>query len=111
VLAQQGNQTAALESYRSAFTIANHLARLDPDNVGLQDDLAVSHHRIGEVPQAQGKLAAALESYRASVAIVERLVKAEPGNDRWQRKLPGKVINNVVLVPRRGLEPPRLLHR
>jgi tetratricopeptide (TPR) repeat protein len=59
VLAQQGNQTAALESYRSAFTIANHLARLDPDNVGLQDDLAVSHHRIGKGPQALGKLAAA----------------------------------------------------
>ncbi len=83
----QGDLAGALESYSAAMTIAEHLAKADPDNTKWQRDLSVSHNKIGDVQKAQDDLAGALESYRAAMTITGRLSKADPDNTEWQRDL------------------------
>ena len=84
---ERGNLSAALATYQEAETIAAHLAKSDPGNVGWQRDLTVSYNLVGNVQVAQGNLPAALTSYQASLAITDRLAKSDPGNAGWQRDL------------------------
>jgi tetratricopeptide (TPR) repeat protein len=62
------------------------LAKSDPRNADLQNDLSVSYNKVGDVQVAQSNLPAALTSYRASLAIRERLAKSDPGNAGWRRE-------------------------
>jgi len=87
VLAEQGNLTEALKSYRDSLAITERLAKGDPSNAAWQRDLAASEYKVGNVLVEQGNLTEALKSYRDSLAITERLAKADPSNAAWQRDL------------------------
>ena len=65
----------------------SHLAAVDPSNAGWQEDLSVSHDRIGDVLRAQGDLAGMLKAYREMQTILARLAAADPSNAGWQGDL------------------------
>jgi lipoprotein NlpI len=83
----QGDLTAALAAFQSAFEITDRLAKADPGNAQWQRDLSIAYERIGSVREAQGDLQAALASFQAELSITDRLAKADPGNTRWQQDL------------------------
>jgi len=84
---QRGDFGAALATYHEAETIAEGLAKSDPDNGDWQYDLSVSYERVGNVQLAQGNLPAALASYQASLAIADRLAQSDVSSVAWQRGL------------------------
>src|SRR5262249_48777834 len=63
---------AALESYQACQALAQPLAKGDPGNGELQQNLAWTYSYIGFVRQAQRDLVGALASYRAALEITER---------------------------------------
>jgi tetratricopeptide (TPR) repeat protein len=87
VFVDQGNLPGALNSYRNGLGIRDELAKADPGNAGLQEDLSVSYDRVGNVLVAQGNLSEALKSYRDSLAIRDPLAKSDPSNAGWQHDL------------------------
>ena len=57
VLVEQGNLTAALESYQASLAISSGWRAADPGNAGWQRDLAFSHWRLakyGNQPRFHG---------------------------------------------------------
>ncbi|MBT4690738.1 MAG: tetratricopeptide repeat protein [Rhodospirillaceae bacterium] len=87
VLKDQGDLSAALQSYRAALVIRERLADADPKHAGWQRDLSVSYDNVANVLKDQGDLSAALQSYRAALVIAERLADADPKHAGWQRDL------------------------
>jgi tetratricopeptide (TPR) repeat protein len=83
----RGESTAALQSYRTAWAIADRLAKSNPDNTAWQRNLSASFEKIGNVQVAHGDLAGALKSYNDGLAITDRLAKSDPSNAGWQREL------------------------
>ncbi|MBS0150261.1 MAG: tetratricopeptide repeat protein, partial [Nitrospira sp.] len=79
----QGDLPAALTAYHEARAIREMLAARDRANTEWQQDLAVSHDRIGEVLVAQGDLPAALTAYHKALAIREMLAARDPDNAQW----------------------------
>ena len=80
-----GNRAEALRLLvEEAVPVFRQLASEDPSNARWQDDLAVSHIKVGGVQEAQGDLVGALSSYRACLAILERLAEQDPSNAEWQ---------------------------
>ncbi len=69
----------------AARSIAERLAKSDPDNAGWQRDLSVSFDRLGDVLVAQGNLPEALRAFPDGLAIRERLARSDPDNAGWQR--------------------------
>jgi tetratricopeptide (TPR) repeat protein len=67
----------AENNYRTALIIFEELALTNPDNLGYQGGLFMSHTKIGDAQHAQGNLPAALTSYRAAFEVATRLAKAE----------------------------------
>ena len=80
-----GQSVPALETYRTALSIAETLAGRDPDNIEWQHDLSVSYDRIGQVLVAQGNGPGALAAYQKGLALSEFLAEREPANTQWQR--------------------------
>jgi tetratricopeptide (TPR) repeat protein len=76
VLADQGNLTEALKSYRQGLEIVQRLAKADPNNAVWQRDLSISYEKVGDVLGAEST--EALQSYRDSLTIRER----------WRRLIP-----------------------
>lgn len=83
----RGRLGPALTGYRSAYAVADRLAKASPGNTGWQRNLSAASERIGNVLTAQGKLAEALRSYGDVLAIRERLAKADPEDTGWQLDL------------------------
>ena len=77
-----------------------------------QEDVWVSHIKIGDVQVDQGSLNSALEGCRAGIVVVWRLATAEPDNARWQRDLSASYdrVGNV-LVAQGDLEGPLKAYR
>jgi len=82
-----GDTDEQLARETEAHGLLAGLAAEKPDDAAYQDDLSMSHDRIGDVLHGQGRLAEALGSYRVSLVIRERLAAADPGNARRQRDL------------------------
>ncbi len=70
---------AAQAAYAEGLALAQRLVERDQQNSLFQDDLAVSHMKMGKVRTAEGKLEDALEQYEAAHAIRTRLLD---GDDR-----------------------------
>jgi tetratricopeptide (TPR) repeat protein len=85
--AAQGDTVKREEAARKALAIAERLAKANPDNVGMQHDLLVSHVKVGDVLVAQGDLGGALEKFRESLSAADRLAAADLTNPLWQRAL------------------------
>jgi tetratricopeptide (TPR) repeat protein len=83
----RGDTGAALNKYRSALDTFKRLSADEPGNRALQQNLGLSHTKIGDIQTAQGDLGAALTGYKASLTIFERLAASDPKNADWQRDL------------------------
>ena len=59
-----GNTGEAERLYRQSLTIAERLARLDPDNTDFQRDLAVFYGRLASLASDGADTAGALSIYR-----------------------------------------------
>ena len=77
----------AMRFYAKALECASAIAGAEPDDLGRQHDVALSHSRMGNVLVSQGNLPQALKSYSDSLAIMERLAQSDPGNTEWRRNL------------------------
>ncbi len=72
-LVDSGDLAGALEAARSSQRVLEELLATDPDNKGLQEDLALAVNVAGDAEQEGGDLAAALASYRRSVELRRKL--------------------------------------
>ena len=104
-IGQAGDTKRQMEMLRQASTIADQLGVLRPNDVLSQEDVWVSHMKIGDVMVDQGNLNGALASYRGGIVVVERLAAAAPDDARWQRDLSASYdrVGNV-LVAQGGLD-------
>jgi tetratricopeptide (TPR) repeat protein len=97
VLLQTGKLADALESFRTASSIAEKLAKANPANMSVQQLLALSYHDIGHVLRRIGKPTEALEVNGKALAIVQKLTDAKPAVARLQMYLAGSY-NNIGLA-------------
>ena len=81
------------------------LVQRDPDNIGWQLNLWVSHNCVAHVYEAQGQLAEALREFEAELAVAERLAGYDPTNARWQQDLADTRIIVDRLRREFGLQP------
>jgi tetratricopeptide (TPR) repeat protein len=77
----------AMRFHAKALECASAIAAAEPDDLGRQHGVALSHERIGNVWISQGNLPEALTSYRDSLAIFDRLAQSDPSNAGWRRDL------------------------
>jgi len=79
----QGEVSAALESFVKARAIALRLAESDPLNTEWQIALANSHFWLGLVHWQKGELEAAGEAFQKVIPIVDLVDRLEPGRPEW----------------------------
>ena len=84
-LLSAGNLPAATRQLEAIHHQVETRAATDPANTSWQNDLAVSHERLGGVAAAAGDLAAARGHYQTALETWTKLVTADPANTRWQR--------------------------
>ena len=70
-----------------SLAIEASLARRQPDNLQVANDLSISQEKNGDVLYAQGDLNGALRQYESSLKIRQGLTKVAPENTAWQRDL------------------------
>ncbi len=88
ILAQSGDTTGALASYRQGLALREALAQADPHNSQAQHDLAVSYAKIGTIlAQMPDRNAEALTSYRQALTIFEARATADPANAQARKDL------------------------
>jgi tetratricopeptide (TPR) repeat protein len=81
----RGNLPVAMAMFQKSLTIAQQVAKAEPDNGDWQRNLSVSYNKVAEVQKAQHALADALATYRTSLDVIGRLAAAHPDNAEWQR--------------------------
>lgn len=79
----QGNLSAANESFTESERIMLELARRQPDDPDTQIELANSHFFVGYVYWERGDLQQALRQFEFVLPIVGRLRAADPTNTLW----------------------------
>lgn len=87
MLRNQGNLSAALESFRASLDIAERLVKADPGNTEWQQDVGLSLQRIGLVAADQGDTAVARTAYERGLAIMQALVARAPDHAAFKRDL------------------------
>lgn len=86
-VANLGDISGALRSYRKALAIRQALAETEPTNVEGQSELAESYERMGTILRDTGDASGAFENYRQAMMILERLSSTTPENAELRRKL------------------------
>jgi non-specific serine/threonine protein kinase/serine/threonine-protein kinase len=71
--ANLGDKAGALQSYRKALAIREPLARADPKDMQLQQDLAGNYFRLAQVLETTGDFTAALDALHKTLPITEQL--------------------------------------
>jgi eukaryotic-like serine/threonine-protein kinase len=82
-----GDTAGALQSYQKSLEIRERLARNDPTNNGIRDELANSHEGIGDVLGATDDLKGALKHYQDALAARRSLVSSDPANNDYKYAL------------------------
>ena len=83
----RGSKDEALAEFRASLAIAERLAAANPNDLILQNDVALNQDRIGTILKDQGDTEGALAAFRVMLAISEALTAKEPDNGRWRRNL------------------------
>jgi hypothetical protein len=86
---EQGDLSAARQSYNDSLAIRDRLAKSDPGNARWQRDLAVSFDKLALVHKQSGDRAKARDFLRQGQAITARLTKLSPDNATWKNDLAG----------------------
>ena len=79
-----GQSTEARELFEKALTIAERLARREPDRADFQRHLAVSYIKLGDLLRGLGQGAEARELFEKALTIAERLARREPDRADFQ---------------------------
>jgi eukaryotic-like serine/threonine-protein kinase len=77
----------ALNAYRTALVIREHLVAGDSGNTHLRREIGLSHINIGDMLRRQGLLVPSLDAYRTALALGQNLAAAEPSNPVLVRDL------------------------
>ena len=80
-LANLGDQTGALASYRKALAIREAMHGIDPDNSRIRYDVATDHEMIGDILWAQGENSGAEEDYNIAFAAYDELARNRTSPD------------------------------
>jgi serine/threonine protein kinase/tetratricopeptide (TPR) repeat protein len=85
-------KTHALEKFRTSLLqdaqqFYERFIREQFDSPGVRYDLALAHHRLGEIRRALGEFPAAEDAATKAVALLGRLVQAQPNAAEYQRDL------------------------
>ncbi|MEW6732569.1 MAG: serine/threonine-protein kinase [Acidobacteriota bacterium] len=75
-----GDTTGALESYQKSLQIFEQLTAAYPEDIQLQNELATSLERAGEIFAFTGNIDAAITNYRKTRVMREKLVDNDPAN-------------------------------
>jgi eukaryotic-like serine/threonine-protein kinase len=78
--ASLGDTASALESHRKALSIREALSAANPSNQEIQNEMASSYLKLGDISWVQGEWSDALEVYQKARAINERLSLQDPSN-------------------------------
>ncbi|HEY3026915.1 MAG TPA: protein kinase [Pyrinomonadaceae bacterium] len=83
-MANLGDTTGALISYRKSLAIRQALTQSQPDNKELQIELAESYERIGDAQRTTADVVEADKNYQHAIGLLE---KASTGDSSQQRRL------------------------
>ncbi len=71
----QGNLSAALESYKKSVDIFQRLLSSNPNDIGVETVLATTVERAGDILRSMGNTQEAIEHYEKTRAIREKVIK------------------------------------
>ncbi len=108
VLDDQGDRAAALEAANTARDIHQRLVEASPERHDWQNQLALSHLRLGSILRLSGddRQAQASEALEAAFAVASRLVELDPSHSEWRQTLAEThyALGMFNLFRERGLE-------
>jgi len=82
-----GDTAGAMKSYLKSLEIRERLARNDPANRGIRDELANSHEGIGDIMGATDDLKGALQHYQEALSGRRSLVSSDPASNDYKYTL------------------------
>jgi eukaryotic-like serine/threonine-protein kinase len=100
--ANLGNTAGAIDSGKKALNIRASLLASDPENTGLQRELAWSYFKVGTLLWETGDMPRAADYLRQTVRLREDLTKAEPSDVEHQYELSNAYDRLGMLVLEQG---------
>jgi serine/threonine protein kinase len=82
-----GDTRGALVSYRKSLELRQRLAKADPKNSAIRDELASSYEGLGDVLYSADDLNGGLKNYQRALALREPLAAANPGKTEYRHAL------------------------
>jgi tetratricopeptide (TPR) repeat protein len=79
-----GNLKKALSFFDYDFKIVSKLCALDPQNISLKKDLAISYSNLGETYSSMGDLKKATTFFENSLQLSKQLLSGNPGNSSFK---------------------------
>ncbi|MCI0607133.1 protein kinase [bacterium] len=86
-VANLGNPSGALISYRKSLAIRETLSNAQPDNIEWGRERAESHERIGNIFRTSGDVKEADQSYHRAIGILQNLSVKMPRDQQTRRNL------------------------
>ena len=96
-VANLGDTSGALSSYRKSLALYEAAARAETSNTEYRRSVAIAHSYIGDMLERQNDDRGALESYQEQRIIVESLLAAETHNAKFQRAV-GIAYNSIANI-------------
>ena len=100
--ANLGNTTGAIESGKKALRIRESLLASDPQNMGVQRELAWSYFKIGTLLWETGDMSGAADYLRQTIRLREGLANTEPANVEHQYELSNAYDRMGMLLSEQG---------
>ncbi len=94
-VANLGNVSGALASYRKSLDIRQRLVETNPDNVEWQSEITESYERIGDMLRTNGNVKSADENYHQAIKILKQFLSKRPDDPGLRRRL-AKLLYHVA---------------
>jgi serine/threonine protein kinase len=82
-----GDTDGAMRSYLKSLELRERVAKNDPNNSGIRDELANSHEGLGDMFSATDDLKSALQHYKQALDMRRSLLSSDPGNKYYKNTL------------------------
>lgn len=82
-----GDTAGAVESKQKALRLREQLAKEDPSNTTLRDQVSESYFELGQMQRVTGDLPSALQNYRNTVALQQQFAAADPANTTFRHHI------------------------
>ena len=100
--ANLGNTAGAIESGNKALRIRESLLASDPQDKGVQRELAASYYKVGALLWETGDISGATDYVRQALRFREALANADPGDTARQRELSAALDRLGMLLLEQG---------